>query len=194
MAYGDYGKTTELEAINIMLSVIGEQPVSAVPSSGLSVASIARDILYEYSREVQTEGLLCNTQKDYPLIPDESDHCVLPANTLDVDADEWWHDYVERDSMLYDREENTDEFSETIQVTITFFLAWTKLPQHVRRYINILGARAFQERFVADEALWKFSEDDESKALRQMKRKEDNNSELSIFDNMFMNRGVLRRS
>jgi len=70
MAYGDYGRSTELEAVNICLSVIGEQPVDSVPESGISKATLARDILYELSREVQLEGLACNTDTEYELTPD----------------------------------------------------------------------------------------------------------------------------
>ena len=46
--------TTELEAINTMLSVIGESPVNTVDGSGVVDAVLARQILHEVSRHVQS--------------------------------------------------------------------------------------------------------------------------------------------
>ena len=194
MAYGDFTKITELEAVNICLGVIGETPVSTIPVSGVSEATIARDLLYEKSRDVQTEGQMFNTREDYTLTPDVDGYIALPSNTLQVDSMNYWNDYIEYNGQLYDRDNNTNVFSSAQKVVIVTFEAWTAIPQHVRQYIVILAARAFQERFVADSDLWKFTQDDEDKAKRQFQRIEDKNANFSIFDNGYLNRGVLRRS
>lgn len=47
--------TTELEAVNTMLSGIGEAPVNSLSEVTADV-SLARHILNEVSREVQLEG------------------------------------------------------------------------------------------------------------------------------------------
>lgn len=194
MAYGDYGKTSELEAVNICLGEIGEQPVNAIPTSGTSKAILARDLLYEISREIQIKGLNCNTEVDYTLSPDESGHFVLPSNCLDVDPDNIFANYIERNGKLYDIEEHTYAISEsTIDVTLVLFLPWTELPEHVRRYINIRAARIFQRRWKSDGDSTRFTEDDEVTALAEFQRKELNNADMSIFDNVYINRGVIRR-
>ena len=46
--------TTELEAVNIMLSSIGEAPVNSL-SSGLVDAELAQTTLHNVSREVQAQ-------------------------------------------------------------------------------------------------------------------------------------------
>lgn len=45
--------TTELEAINTMLSTIGEAPISTVEDSGVIDAVMARQILRTVDREVR---------------------------------------------------------------------------------------------------------------------------------------------
>ena len=51
---------TELEAVNILLSVIGEAPVDKLGDKNkneITDASLARRTLNEVSRDVQSEGL-----------------------------------------------------------------------------------------------------------------------------------------
>jgi hypothetical protein len=47
--------TTELEAVNTILSTIGESPVSSLGDQMTVDAVLAQNILHEVSREVQTE-------------------------------------------------------------------------------------------------------------------------------------------
>ena len=48
--------TTKLEAINVMLTAIGESPVNTITSSTTTDVSIAIQILDNVSREVQSVG------------------------------------------------------------------------------------------------------------------------------------------
>ena len=58
--------TTELEAVNIMLSTIGEAPVNNL-DSGLVDAETAETILKNVSRDVQSHGWNFNSEPDYTL-------------------------------------------------------------------------------------------------------------------------------
>ena len=49
-------KTTELEAVNIMLSAIGEAPVSSLENSSLEDVTVAKNILNETIVDVSTVG------------------------------------------------------------------------------------------------------------------------------------------
>lgn len=193
MAYGDYGKTTELEAVNICLGVIGEQPVSAI-GSGVSKSTIARDIIYEISREVQSQQLACNTEYEYKLEADVDDLIALPATAIVVDPSyQSDNRYVERDGSLYDTEDNCYEIYKDVYVDITYFLAWTKLPEHVRRYITIKAARVFQKRYLSDESLHRFTEYDELQAKAKFESIELNTRDFSILDNTRVNPRVYQR-
>jgi hypothetical protein len=188
MAYGDYGRTTELEAVNTCLEAIGEQPVNSVPVTGVSKASLARDLIYKISRQVQNLGLNCNTEEDYELSPNQDNEIVLPNNCIDVDPDYLTDNrYVERNGKLYDREDHTYTITKSIRVTITFFLTWTELPEHVRSYITIMAARIFQARYLSDEGLHLFTEADEYAARSLFVKKELKNADVSILDNTRVN-------
>ena len=59
--------TTKLEAINVMLTAIGESPVNTITSSTTTDVSIAIQILDNVSREVQSVGWHFNTDTNYLL-------------------------------------------------------------------------------------------------------------------------------
>lgn len=188
MSYGDFSRTTELEAINVMLGCIGQAPVNSIPTSGASKATMARDVLYEFSRNVQIEGLCCNTDTEFELTPNTSNNIEIPNSALNVDPSyQYQNRYTERAGKLYDTKDKTYTITETVACDIIWFLEWEELPQHVRRYILILAARAFQERYVSDSSTFQFTQDDEDKAKRQFDRKEMNNSDFSILDNTRVN-------
>ena len=56
--------TTELEAVNIMLSVIGEAPVNTITGTNSVDVSVAKNVLDETSMSVQGMGWNFNTHKN----------------------------------------------------------------------------------------------------------------------------------
>jgi hypothetical protein len=177
--------TTKLEAINVMLTAIGESPVNTITSSTTTDVSIAIQILDNVSREVQSVGWHFNTDTNYLLAKNSSDQIVLPSNCLRVDnsnkdAD---LDLVERNRKLWDRENHTYTITKDIRVNITWFLEFTELPETARRYITIRAARIFQDRMLASETLHAFHQVDELSALSALKEHEGDTRDHSIFDN-----------
>jgi hypothetical protein len=61
--------TTETEALNIMLSVIGEAPVADIDTALAADAVIAKNLLREVAKEVLEEGWRFNTEFGYELPP-----------------------------------------------------------------------------------------------------------------------------
>src|ERR1043166_1428635 len=61
--------TTELEAINSMLSAIGEQPIAAVDTATQADVQMAVNILRDVTREVQSIGWRFNTEFGYEVAP-----------------------------------------------------------------------------------------------------------------------------
>lgn len=177
--------TTKLEAINVMLTAIGESPVNTITSSTTTDVSIAIQILDNVSREVQSVGWHFNTDTNYLLAKNTSNQIVLPSNCLRVDnsnkdAD---LDLVERGRKLWDRENHTYTITKDIKVNITWFLEFTELPETARRYITIRAARIFQDRMLASETLHAFHQVDELSALSALKEHEGDTRDHSIFDN-----------
>ena len=177
--------TSKLEAINVMLTAIGESPVNTITSSTTTDVSIAIQILDNVSREVQSVGWHFNTDTNYLLAKNTSNQIVLPSNCLRVDnsnkdAD---LDLVERGRKLWDRENHTYTITKDIRVNITWFLEFTELPETARRYITIRAARIFQDRMLASETLHAFHQVDELSALSALKEHEGDTRDHSIFDN-----------
>ena len=158
-----YHVTTELEAVNVMLGTIGEQPVNSLDISTISEVSIASDILYEVSREVQTRGWSFNEEEEYELAVSEGE-IPLPINCLKVVVTGESDYIIRRGNRLYNRTDHTYTFTAGVDCTIVFFLPFTDLPQSARNYITLRAARKFQMRILGSEAIEKFTEVDEGQA------------------------------
>lgn len=161
--------TTELEAINLMLSVIGEAPVNNAEDNGVIDAVIARQILNDTSREVQSRGWHWNTDKGLELSPTYPlpGELLLPANTLQVDTvyPDAGIDAVQRGNKLWDRRNHTYRFDRPVRIDLIRFLDFEELPQAARTYITVRAARIFQDRVVGSDTLNGFNEKDEVRAL-----------------------------
>ena len=164
--------TTKLEAVNVMMTAIGETPVNSITSSTTTDVSIAIQILDNVNREVQSVGWSFNSEKDYVLTPNTSNEIALAANVLRVDTMGKSNnkDYVERARKLWDRANHTYTITdEKVYVDIVWFLDFTEIPEAARRYITIRASRIFQDRMLASDTLHKFHQTDEIQALSVLK-------------------------
>lgn len=168
--------TTELEAINTILSVIGESPVSSLSEvSAVADAVTAQATLSEVARQVQTKGWHFNTEDDFVLSPEnDTGFITVPSNALRVDThgDDRETDVTQRGSRLYDKVSHSFVFTRSLKCQIVFNLPFTDLPQAARHYITVKAARIFQARTVGSEALYQFTAVDERDALLDLKRNE----------------------
>ena len=194
--------TSKIQAVNIMLASIGEAPVSSLDDATLADVSIAESILDETNVEIQSRGLHCNTEINYPLTPNTDGEIDLPANCVSVDTtgQSVTTDVVQRGTRLYDRGGRSfTSFSGTLFVTMVLLLEFTDLPQHVRRYITVKSARRFQNRILGSQTLSGFTQADENEALLYFEQIEAQTQDYNVLnDNLttrkIVNRGVLRRA
>ena len=149
--------TSELEAINTILSVIGESPISSLSEvSSVADAVTAQSILSEVSRQVQTKGWHFNTEKDFELTPDTYNKEILvPTNALRVDSmgDDREMDVVQRGNKLYDRKKHTFQFDKSIKCDLVVLLPFDQLPQAARHYITIKAARIFSDAWITQKTI-----------------------------------------
>ena len=174
--------TTELEAINTMLSTIGESPVNTVEDTGNVDVVIARQILQTVSREVQARGWHFNTEINYTITPDSEGYLVLPKTVLKVDTvyPDSSKDVVVRGSRLYDREKHTYVFTDAVKVDMTILLTFDELPEVARNYATIRASRIFQERVVGSDTLHAFNSQDEARAMVSLMEYEADTADLNI--------------
>lgn len=173
--------TTELSAVNVMLSLLGNSPINSLAAPyGADVAQ-ARALLREVSMDVQSEGFQFNTEEDYTLARDVDNRIPVPANVISVDAKtDWSTDVVFRNGYLYDRKAHTDVFDHDVHCEVTFAFAFDELPETVRRYIMICAARKLQVRFLGSEQQEAFTRDDETRARVRMLTEQGNTADVNI--------------
>ena len=177
--------TSELDAINIMLGTIGESPINSLDAAtGVVDAVTARSILSEVSVQVQEEGWHFNTEYEFVLTPSlDSKEIYVPANAIEVDASAYDRNDIDvaiRGNRLYDRKNKTFQFQQDIKADLTILLEFNELPQAARHYITVRAARVFQQRVIGSDTLGSFSEKDEARALRSMRRYESKTADYNI--------------
>lgn len=195
-------RTTELQAVNTMLSAVGEPPITYLEGQKNADAAIAQNILTEISREVQTQGWHFNLQKKVLLTPDSNSFISLPVNVVRVDIDYWadgtastdTRDITQRGSRLFNRTDNTYEFTKAVTASVVYLLEWEELPEPALRFITVKAARVFQDRMVGSQAHHQFSQQDEIRARAMLREFEMDTADTSIFDNFDTFKTVARRS
>ena len=178
--------TTKLEAINTMLSNVGEAPVNSLTGSLTADVRLAENILNEVSRDVQSNGWHFNTEKEVPLMPNAANEIELSDGVARVDL-EGEHidsdfDVVVRGTKLYNRKSRTYTFTVTKKYTVTYILDWDQLPESARRYIMIRAARVYQDRLIGSEKPSAFSRSDEQAALFALRDYEMETADYNVFD------------
>lgn len=143
------------EAVNLMLSAVGEQPVSAgeVTTPTLPEVVKAVRILDKVSRDLQTKEWSFNTVLDVTLTPSggvitlaATIHTVEPhrrSNRLALRFDSGT-------LKLYDRDAGTFTFSGPIKAKTISELPFADLPITARAFITAQATRVFAERYLGE--------------------------------------------
>jgi hypothetical protein len=181
MVASDLSLMTELEAVNILLSVIGEAPIdqlSTTSANELTESAVARRTLGEVSRDVQSEGFSWNTDRDVKLVRNASNQFTLPSNQLRASFDPTRYPSFQltaRGNRIYDRDKQSFTFTET-ELTVSQLvtqLVWDDLPHQAQQYIAIRASRIFAGRFVNSNAIYAYTTQDEEYARAMLMRDEE---------------------
>lgn len=164
--------TTELEAVNVMLSNIGESPVNTLDDENVVDAGIAKTILRNVAREVQSEGWFFNTDYNKKFLPNADNRIQLPQNILKVDPTDRHVRYVQRGRFMYDRENHTYDILEAVELNTIIGLEFEDLPETAKRYITLRSARIFQERMLGTPTISQFNAQDEARAYANLRNEE----------------------
>ena len=190
-------RTTELEAVNTILSTIGEAPINSLTGSLPVDATTAKNVLSEVNREVQSAGWHFNSHYKVDLTRDGDTKIPIGTDVLRVELNTKYsrasYDVVQRDSFLYNLAKNQDTFDQDFtDNTIVYLLDFTKIPEQARRYITIRSARVFHDRTLGANTIHKFSSEDEARSLAVLKQAETQTGEYNIFDSYLQSYTVNR--
>jgi len=185
-------RTTELEAVNTILSTIGEAPLSTLTGSLPVDGTTAKNILNEISREVQSAGWHFNTQYKVDLTRDSNNKIPVGTDVVRVQLNDKYdkssYDVVQRGTFLFNLAKNSETFDQDFtENTLIYLLDFEKLPEQARRYITIRSARVFHDRTLGANTLHKFSSEDEARSLSVMKQAEMATGDNTIFDSDLQN-------
>ena len=181
-------RTTELEAVNTILSTIGEAPLNTLTGTLPVDGTVALNILSEITREVQSAGWHFNTHYKVTLSKDVNNKIPLATSILRLELDnnrysKVQYDIVQRDNFLYNLAKNQETFDTSFEdVIIVYLLPFNEIPEQAKRYITIRSARVFHDRTLGASSLHKFSTEDEARALIVLKQAEATTGDYSIFD------------
>tara|TARA_B100001939_G_scaffold347403_1_gene368916 strand:- start:1307 stop:1903 length:597 start_codon:yes stop_codon:yes gene_type:complete len=181
-------RTSELEAVNTILSTIGEAPLNTLSGSLPVDGTIAKNVLSEVSREVQSQGWHFNTHYKVTLTRDTDNKIPLATNIVRVEIDprqysKISYDIVQRNNFLYNLAKNEDTFDTNFKdATVVYLLPFDEIPEQAKRYITIRSARIFHDRTLGANTIHKFSQEDEAKSLSILKQAESHTGDYSIFD------------
>lgn len=186
---------TELEAVNVLLTTIGEQPVNTLTGNQVTDVTIAQDVLNEVNREVQAQGWHFNTEQQVSLVRDGSNHINIPADTARIDVRE--HDVVIRNGKLFNLTDRTYEFTATVKADIIYFQDFNDLPEAAKKYITTRAARIYADRMINSETVNKMVSRDEQKALIDLKEFEADTGDFNMMQSYsvarVLDRGFNRR-
>ena len=184
---------TELDAVNEMLSMVGEAPVNDVATTQLSEALLAKRVLENVSRATQAEGLNCNTVTNYQLNLDGNNKLPVPSNALSVDPVDRTLDLIVHKGFLYKKDGLTNKFDKDIKCKVVFLMDFVDLPEHVRQYIAIRAARVFQKRVVGSADLHSLTQEEEVHARANMRSREVENEDHNMLTGFLAAQGSINR-
>jgi hypothetical protein len=190
--------TTELDAINTMLSAVGSSPLNSLASPLGAEAAIAQNILTETRREVLQRGWIFNTDNKLEMpVNSLTNEVEIGDNILRVDGTTGYNgslDLVQRSGKLYDRANHTHTITESkVTVDVTYFLGWTDCPEVARRYMMIRAARVFADRIVGYNHQHQFTQVDEYQAMADLREAEGANGDYSMLTGNWDVYRVVRR-
>jgi hypothetical protein len=171
------GRTTLLDAVNTLLSVIGEQPVNTLETQQIVEASWAERTLLEFHKEGQTRGWSWNSELAYEFAKDNNGLITVPANLISFapDAYEWAGRFQLRGQKVYDREQRSYTIGSdvtTLKADVVWLLSWDESPEVFNRYVTIRSARVFSGRVLGDSNNFRYTAMDEQQSLTELQRVE----------------------
>ncbi len=180
-------KLNKLAAVNILLSNIGQAPVTAIDNANPMVA-MAANLIDEVTNNLQAEGWTFNTERAYPFMPD-TDGCVyIPDNVLQIDAGyNSTNDTVQRNGKLYNKRSHSYEFEGVQEFDVVWLVEFDDMPPAFQNYVSMRAANLFAGRSVGSAEAVRFGEREEMMsraAMLEYETQQGDYNMLGTADNM----------
>lgn len=174
-------KATKLQAVNTIISNIGQAPVTNL-ESGNPLVEMAEQILDEITIAVLAEGWEYNMERGYPFTPDSNNQILIPDNVLSLDTKPGdGTQTVIRNGKLYDRVKHTYEFTGQQKLDVTWLFDFEELPEAFKNYITIRAANVFAGRSVGSSEAVQFGQREETIARATLLEYDTQQANYTIF-------------
>lgn len=174
-------KATKLQAVNTIISNIGQAPVTNL-ESGNPLVEMAEQILDEITIAVLAEGWEYNMERGYPFTPDSNNEILIPDNVISLDTKPGdGTQTVIRNGKLYDRVAHTYEFTGQQELDVTWLFDFEELPEAFKNYITIRAANVFAGRSVGSSEAVQFGQREETIARATLLEYDTQQANYTIF-------------
>jgi hypothetical protein len=171
MAFISLTPMSELEAVNLLLSAIGEAAVSSLETATTVEVTQAKNLLSNVNRAAQQKGWHFNTEWDVVLTRDSDDRIPLSESILSVYQPGQLMTIRGRSGSMfaYDLDNNTFTWTKNLNnaVTITL-LDFIDTPKTFRQYVTTRAARIFQEEIVGQVSAETVNRQEEAEAYADL--------------------------
>jgi hypothetical protein len=168
------GRTTLLEAVNVCLENIGEQPIDNLENEQIQDARVAQRTILEVHKEGQTKGWSWNSEFNYPFERDTKDGVIkVPESVVGFSVNRYAYNgrFQLRGVRVYDLLKRTFLIDlDTLEADVIFLLPWDSVPEAFNRWATIRAARIFSDRTLGSDALFKYTSKDEADAQAELER------------------------
>ena len=145
--------SSELDAINLILSSVGESPVNSLAESQSVDVDNAISTLEGVSRTIQRKGWEFNTRSSVSVLPDKTNNQIRYNPTwISISSDDD-KIYVKRGDYLYNLTDSTFTFEKAISLNIIEAVDFEDLPDVFKTYIVTKAAIQFQTRYLGDDSV-----------------------------------------
>ena len=162
---------SELEAVNLLLSAIGEAAVSSLETATTVEVTQAKKLLSNVNRAAQQKGWHFNTEWDVVLTRDSNDMIPLSESILSVYQPGQLMTIRGRSGSMYayDLDNNTFIWTKNLNnaVTITL-LDFIDSPNTFRQYVTTRAARIFQEEIIGQVSAETVNRQEEAEAYADL--------------------------
>lgn len=177
--------TSKLEAVNTMLSLIGEAAVNSLTTNLSADVALAIRTLDEQDRQLQLRGWNWNTDHEVSITPDSNGRYVWQTDWIRFDVDDQFAqtdvNIERRGGYLWNAAKNTDVFTQgSFKGTLIRYIDWADIPERARNYVMVRSARIFLTRTLGDEARAGYAVDDERHAWHALQEAETEQAEYNI--------------
>jgi hypothetical protein len=159
--------TTQLQAVNSMLTSIGQAPITGLDTANPEIAT-ATLILNTVREEVLGEGWNFNSEKGYTLLADSNGELIIPPGILNMSVNQEDCRYqfraIQRNGKLYDTLSHSFNWgaNTSVSLDIVWDADFEDVPAVFQNYIVQRACRVFAGRVLGSQTLVAFNTQDEA--------------------------------